>query len=55
VVSLIYCKTDYKIAYIFTKPLTKAKFVKLRTLLGFQEAIITSEFIKQEISAIIAI
>jgi hypothetical protein len=37
VVTLVYHKIDYYITYIFTKPLSKAKFVKLRNMTGLQE------------------
>ncbi len=38
IVELVYCRTDYQISYIFMKPLSEAKFVKLRAMLGLQEA-----------------
>lgn len=38
--SLIYYRTDDQVVDIFTKPLTEAKIVKLRAMVGLQEAAI---------------
>jgi hypothetical protein len=37
VISLEYCKIDYHVVDIFTKPLSKAKIIKLYMMLGLQE------------------
>ena len=33
-VSLVYCRTNDQVVDIFTKPLSEAKFIKFRTMLG---------------------
>jgi hypothetical protein len=40
IVSLVYCRTDDQVVDIFTKPLSEARFIKLHTMLGLQEAAI---------------
>ena len=40
VIELLYCPTDDQVADIFTKSLTKAKFSKLRSMLGVQECVL---------------
>jgi hypothetical protein len=35
--SLVYCRMNHKIVYIFTKTFSKDKFVKLRSMLGIQK------------------
>nr|QHR87364.1 hypothetical protein Q903MT_gene1374 [Picea sitchensis] len=37
VVSLVYCRIDDKIAYLFRKPLTEFQYVKIWALLRIQE------------------
>jgi len=38
VVSLEYCRKNYQFIDIFTKSLSKARFIKLRMMLGIQQA-----------------
>ena len=40
VLEMLYYRTDDQVADIFTKSLTKAKFSKLRSMLGVQECVI---------------
>lgn len=40
VVTFAYCRTDDQVVDIFMKPLFKVKFLKLRAMLGIQEATI---------------
>jgi hypothetical protein len=40
VIEVLFCPTEDQVADIFTKSLTKAKFSKLRSMLGVQEAVI---------------
>jgi hypothetical protein len=37
IIDLQYCRTELQVADIFTKPLTKTRYVQLRTLLGVKE------------------
>ena len=41
VITLEYCPTEKQAADIFTKSMTEAKFVRLRSLLGMREVVIT--------------
>jgi hypothetical protein len=40
VIEVLFCPIDDQVANIFTKYLTKAKFSKLRSMLGVQEVVI---------------
>jgi hypothetical protein len=40
IVCLSYCQTNDQVANIFTKSLSEARFIKLHTMLGLQEAAI---------------
>jgi hypothetical protein len=40
VIEVLFCPAKDQVADIFTKSLTKAKFSKLRSMLGFQEVFI---------------
>jgi hypothetical protein len=40
VIEVLFCPTKDQVADIFTKSLTEAKFSKLRSMLGVQEAVI---------------
>eukprot|EP00253_Pinus_taeda_P022283 PITA_22283 len=39
VLEVQYCSTDDQVAYIFTKALTKARFTKVRSMVGVQEVV----------------
>jgi hypothetical protein len=51
VVSLEYCKTNDQVVDIFTRSLSEAIFIKLRTMLGLQEFAIMGGFHDDVISS----
>ena len=44
IISLDYCPTEQQASDIFTKSLTEAKYVYLRSLLGMGEVVIKGEY-----------
>ena len=51
IVSLVYCRTDDQVVGIFTKPLSEAIFINLRTMPGLQEFAIMGGFHDDVISS----
>jgi hypothetical protein len=43
ILEVLYCQTNDQVVYIFTKTLTKAKFLKLQAMLGVQEIVIKED------------